>query len=226
MLYDADALQDCPPDYFNPEYWAQTGGLHGQAVEGKGSTYFVRHGDDAWALRHYCRGGLIARFVRDSYLWLGLERTRPWCEWHVLARLSEQGLPVPKPVAAQVRRRGWRYRADLIMQRIDQASTWQEEMLQGTLETADWLGLGKMIRRFHDAGLYHHDLNVNNILRQQDGSLYLIDFDRARLRRHGSWKQANLSRLRRSIDKLCGKQPGVAFSERCWDQLLQGYAAL
>ena len=45
---------------------------------------------------------------------------------------------------------------------------------------------GEQIRRMHDAGIAHSDLNLRNLLVSADGgagpfSLHLIDFDRARL---------------------------------------------
>lgn len=224
ILHDADAVSDFPPQYFDPEHWRENGGYEGEAEEGKGSTVFVRHEGQSWAMRHYCRGGGMALLFRDIYLWLGLQRTRPWREWYLLAKLHEQGLPVPAPIAARVVRSRFVYRADLVMQKIENARIWQDYMREDALRATDWQALGRFLRRFHDAGLYHHDLNIRNIMRTGDGELYLIDFDQARLRSSGSaWKRQNLERLHRSIDKLQRQGIDLHFSEPSWRQMLQGY---
>ena len=222
-IHDADAAADFPPQYFDPEYWKDAGGFEGTAEEGKGSTVFLRHGDQRWAMRHYCRGGGMGWFIRDAYLWLGLRRTRPWQEWHLLADLKQKGLPVPAPIAARVTRSRFIYRADLVMQRIENARIWQEWMLEGSLEAADWQALGKVIHAFHDASVFHNDLNIRNIMRTEDGEIYLIDFDLARLRSGHLWKRQNLDRLHRSIEKKQNQGVNLHFSKPCWRQLLQGY---
>lgn len=223
ILHDADAVADFPPQFFDLDYWQESGGYEASAGQGKGHTIFVRHEHQYWTVRHYCRGGAVGWFIRDAYLWLGLERSRPWREWHLLADLSQQGLPVPVPVAARVTRHRFVYTADLVMQTIENARMWQDCMHEGSLDAADWQALGRLIRSFHDAGIFHHDLNIRNILRQEDGQLYLIDFDMARLRAGTVWKRWNLDRLHRSIAKLEKRGANLHFSEACWRQLLQGY---
>ena len=48
-----------------------------------------------------------------------------------------------------------------------------------------WQKTGACIRRFHDFGVIHADLNARNILVDGRQRVFLIDFDRARIRR---WK--------------------------------------
>jgi 3-deoxy-D-manno-octulosonic acid kinase len=224
ILHDADVAADFPPQFFEAAYWQQNGSYEGQAEEGKGTTIFVRDGEQSWAMRHYHRGGAVAWFLRDSYLWCGLNRSRPWREWHLLADLHQQGLPVPAPIAAQVVRSRFVYRADLVMSRIEHANVWMDWMRRDALSAQDWQALGQTLRRFHNADVYHHDLNINNILRTQEGEIYLIDFDKARIRNGGGyWKRQNLDRLQRSIDKQLGKGIELHFNESCWRQMLQGY---
>src|SRR5512145_1497437 len=82
---------------------------------GRGTVAFVRNASgDAWVLRHYRRGGFVAKLRDDAYLWTGQSRTRSFAEWRLLRRLRDWGLPVPKPVAARYLRDGLSYRADLI----------------------------------------------------------------------------------------------------------------
>ncbi len=224
IIHDADVVADFPPQHFDPDYWRDRGAYEGEAEQGKGTTVFLREGGQSWAMRHYHRGGAVAWFVRDAYLWTGLKRTRPWREFQLLAHLTELGLPVPAPVAARAVRSRFVYRADLVMQRIENARVWQDWMRNDQLQAQDWQDLGQTLRRFHDAGVCHHDLNINNIMRTEEGAIYLIDFDRSRIRKGGElWKRQNLDRLMRSINKQQDKGVDLHFGEPSWRQLLQGY---
>ena len=64
-----------------------------------------------------------------------------------------------------------------------------------------------MIRRFHNEGLDHVDLNARNILIDDRDMPWLIDLDRCRLRDPGRWQTGNLARLERSLEKFA---PGQA----------------
>ncbi len=159
-----------------------------------------------WVLRPYRRGGLIATLSHSRYLWTGLERTRAFREMRLTASLFSQGLPVPRPIAACVTRHGLTYEAALITQRIPGARALADWLNDASLpdETLNHVlaSVGRMIRRFHDHGLDHVDLNARNILIDTPGTPWLIDLDRCRLRRPGKWREANLQRLERSMRKF------------------------
>ena len=53
--------------------------------------------------------------------------------------------------------------------------------------------------------------------------MYLIDFDRGRLQKPGLWCDANLVRLRRSLEKVTYALPPERFTEADWHGLLDGY---
>jgi 3-deoxy-D-manno-octulosonic acid kinase len=57
----------------------------------------------------------------------------------------------------------------------------------------------------------------------QGDSVYLIDFDRGCLRKPGLWCDANLVRLRRSLEKVTYGLPAEHFTEADWHGLLDGY---
>jgi 3-deoxy-D-manno-octulosonic acid kinase len=86
-----------------------------------------------------------------------------------------------------------------------------------------WQVIGETLREFHDHGVDHSDLNVRNILIDDDGCVFLIDFDKGRLRGPGSWKAANLNRLQRSLRKTA-LETGVPYDEEAWRRLEAGYA--
>jgi len=91
-----------------------------------------------------------------------------------------------------------------------------------------WQAVGKTVRSFHDAGVYHADLNCFNIL-LRDEKVFLIDFDKALFysgAKNGSgarWKVRNLERLKRSIHKVYSldRNPDIAEG---WAALCAAYA--
>jgi 3-deoxy-D-manno-octulosonic acid kinase len=56
--------------------------------------------------------------------------------------------------------------------------------------------------------------------------VFLIDFDRGSLRKPGFWKDDNLVRLRRSLEKITWGLPHERFTEDDWHGLLDGYQQL
>jgi 3-deoxy-D-manno-octulosonic acid kinase len=224
FLCDAARRAELTGDHFDPAWWRRRGAEVGVA-SGRGQVYFVRAGNEVWALRHYRRGGWIARFVADSYLWSGVRRTRPWREWHVLRRLRELGLPVPEPVAARVTRHGVVYCGDLITRRIEGATTLAQVLQTRSLGRDDWGRIGGLLRRFRDAGLRHDDINASNILIDAAGAFHLVDFDKACLTAPGAWCRRNLARLRRSLQKHLERNPRFAFDVGAWEAVLECYGA-
>jgi len=230
VLYDADQLSDIEPMMFDPLALQQAGLVQGSA-EGRGTTHFIELSGKSCVLRHYRRGGL-ARLLGDCYLRCNLSQTRAWREWHLLASLTAQGLPVPQPVAAQVITHGLFYRADLIMQRLNGTRSLSQALENAAaLSEKQWEAIGQCIRRFHDAGVYHADLNAHNILLGAEERVWLIDFDRGEIRLPAdNWQQANLARLRRSLDKLSTLQwnsHGVFhFTDTDWQKLMLGWGSV
>lgn len=209
LLYDPRRADSPPgmtpspmgPRTFDPQAWRDAGRVTGEAP-GRGASLFLDAGAGReWVLRPYRRGGLIARLSARRYLWTGLERTRAFRELRLTADLHQRGLPVPAPVAAAVTRHGLTYEAALITERIPGARALASRLETAKADEALLRRVGTTIRRFHDAGLDHVDLNVRNLLVDEDGAVWLIDLDRCRLRPKGAWQAANLARLARSLAK-------------------------
>lgn len=222
ILYDAAQIAKPSDDIFDPHKLAAAGFLVGKAL-GRGEAYFFQHEGSEWVLRHYRRGGLVAKFFSDHYLGMNPDHSRSWREWRLLAALYAQGLPVPRPVAASVTPRFGVYRADLITERLADTRTLTDLLKKAPQPEAVWLFVGRCIRRFHEANVFHADLNANNILLDGQGRVYLIDFDRGFFRRPGPWKESNLARLLRSLKKNQNRLPGFHFNNGDWPLLLQGY---
>lgn len=174
------------------------------AGSGRGAAWFVQGAYGQGVLRHYRRGGAAAHISRDRYLWLGESRVRSVAEFRLLQSLRRQGLPVPAPVLAGYWRSGPCYRAGILVERIAGARSLADS-LASPPDASAWQAVGRMLARFHAAGLDHADLNAHNILFDAGGRPWLIDLDRG-LRRSGvgPWAKANLRRLARSLAKLSG----------------------
>jgi 3-deoxy-D-manno-octulosonic acid kinase len=225
ILYDGSRLDHADARLFDAAHWP--GAV--AATSGRGATWFIdwrRPGQpsQSWVLRHYRRGGIVGRFVRDRYLWLGESRTRAFREWHLLRWACAAGLPCPQPVAARVQRSGPSYTADLITARLPGVTSLSDRIRQAALRPADWGRIGACIRRFHDAGVWHADLNAHNVQLADGEQVYLLDFDRGERRDlQRGWQQSNLERLHRSLEKI--SQRGAAhFDAGSWAALLDGYA--
>ncbi len=173
-------------------------------------------------MRHYRRGGLIAKLSQDSYLWAGAARTRSFAEWRLLAELRRRGLPVPALIAARYVRGLFTYRADLITELLPGTRTLTDTITGRDLSEAGWRAVGRTVGAFHREGVHHADLNANNIL--------LADRFRPRFmcstsiaagsKSRGAWEQAVLARLRRSLEKIKGQRADVRFGEQQWQWLM------
>jgi 3-deoxy-D-manno-octulosonic acid kinase len=224
IVYDADRIQHPQAQIFDVDFWKAQGCVVGAAV-GRGSAWFLQAPFGAAVLREYLRGGWPGRFIRDRYFFTGWSRSRPVAEFDMLVELHRLGLPVPRPLAALTRRRGLFYRGCLLTERIPGARTVADLMAERSADDAFWARIGAGIRRFHDHGVVHADLNARNILIDERDTVFLIDFDRAR-RAPGANARfaANLGRLRRSFDKLW-PESGRGRLDDCWTSLEQGYVA-
>lgn len=229
FLFNFDRAFEGQMDFFNPDFWRKQHRIEGVA-KGRGTTYFLRTED--WfgvncALRHYYRGGLWGKFNKDRYRFVELADTRSFTEFHLLQRLYEAGLPVPKPIGARVRKGklGICYQADLLSEKIENAQD-LTVLLQGqTLPSETWRQIGKLIRRLHDLQICHTDLNAHNILVQQTENgqkCWLLDFDKCGEKSGDFWKTENLNRLHRSFVKEVSRMK-IRFNEQNWADLIAGY---
>lgn len=221
ILFDRARLGQAQPQWMTPGFWGDK--AEPVASGGRGSAWFVNAPFGDAVLRHYRRGGLVAKVNRDRYLWHGGEQTRSFLEYRLTERLLGMGLPVPAPLAAIYWRTGalW-YRAGLLLERLPGVRTFAELPQSG--DPLPWEAAGKMIARFHRNGLDHADLNLHNILHDRDGKTWLIDFDRSTIRvPDARWREANLHRLHRSFLKIRGAGDSAA-ADADYARLRDGYA--
>lgn len=186
---------------------------------GRGTAWSVATESDRYVLRHYRRGGAVRHLLGDRYWFHDGDATRGFREFDLLARLRSENFAVPAPVAVEYRRQGPWYRADLLMRMIETGRSLHERLR--ARDSIDWQEIGRAIARLHRRGVWHADLNAHNALIDDATRVWIIDFDRARIRHAGgSWQSDNLERLARSLRKL----GHGALLPMAWPDLQRGYA--
>jgi 3-deoxy-D-manno-octulosonic acid kinase len=226
ILYDKLIINQISDDRFSANGWLHSEVLTGELGSGgRGNTLYVGNVPRQFVLRHFMRGGLVGKFNRDKYFWTGEEETRSFAEWRMLAKMAEHELRVPRPVAARYVRRGTFYTADIITVRIPGVRPLSQVITDAPQSEEFWKRLGAGIHHFHSVGVFHADMNAYNLQLDEEGELWMLDFDRGRLLRPGPWQQKTLERLHRSLQKIRKLNPKIHFTRVQWEALLEGYFA-
>lgn len=212
---DARSLFTAPTD---PAAVLATGSGRGQALRRP-----LDSGEGV--LRHYRRGGLMARLSKDRFIAQPTHDSRAMREYALLRLMRAWQLPVPAPVAARQSRSAWTYTADIVVAMIPGTRNVAECLSQSALDAAAWRTLGTAIRRLHDRQVFHSDLNCHNLLLDGQGQAWIVDFDKCAVRSGQEWKAANLERLLRSLRKEQTRRPGFHWQEERWADLLDGYGS-
>jgi hypothetical protein len=132
---------------------------------GRGGTRLVRATGHDVVVRLYRRGGLVAWVLHDTYFgW----RPRPFRELETLVTLQQHGASVVEVYGAAVH---WLlpgcYRGCLVTRYLAGSSTlweWVAGAPPPAVRARVFAQVGRAIRRLHDLGGQHPDLNLNNIL--------------------------------------------------------------
>src|SRR6187549_1269875 len=116
IVFDASRLRQADWSTFDHARYADAEPVDGEG--GRGSAWFVGTEAGPAVIKHYRRGGVMARISRDAYLWLGRAHVRSLREVTLLGEMHGAGLPVPVPLAAGWRRTGLLYCAALMTLRL------------------------------------------------------------------------------------------------------------
>ena len=218
IWYDDSILSDSPEQCCDPEYWQQQNKIIGSA-QGRGTTWFVALDKIDAALRHYRRGGLFGKLIKDHYIFTGWEKTRSYQEFQLLNTLIEAGVNVPKPIAAKAVKRTFCYQADLLSEKIPNARDLVAILQERPLSQDMYQKVGREIRKMHAAQVNHTDLNIHNILIDDKENVWIIDFDKCHQQKGDDWKQGNWDRLKRSFIKEVNKK-NIYWTSKEWNYLL------
>ncbi|WP_258240732.1 lipid IV(A) 3-deoxy-D-manno-octulosonic acid transferase [Pseudidiomarina homiensis] len=230
IWYRQDRFGEFSAAFFSADYWRQQGQIKGAAT-GRSTAWFIASQPTDMLLRHYYRGGLVGKLNKDRFKREPVAVSRAMAEFELLLKLSERGLPVPEPLAARyVKAPGWGYRADILVAVIPTAKDVFKLLGERHLREQEWNTLGQAIRLLHEHRVYHSDLNCHNLMLDEAGKAWIVDFDKCGFREPGDWAQANLARLLRSFNKELGKakeaKQDFHWQEaRDWPLLLAGYQA-
>ena len=193
--------------------------------KGRGTTWFLNTQGELGVncvLRHYRRGGLFGKIIKDHYFFNGIEHTRAFQEFNLLEKMHTWGLPVPRPIAIQIEKKYCCYRADIMIEKVENTRDLSQILRNRTLTDEQYQQIGKLIRQLHNHQVHHTDLNIHNILQDTSGQFWLIDFDKCYIQQGDSWKKHNLDRLLRSFHKEQNRL-NIHFSEQNWPALMNGY---
>lgn len=159
-------------------------------------------------VRALTRGGLLGKLVRR----VSWDSTRAESELVVSATAAERGASVAEVVAAITRSSGVGYLHGLVSRELvgarDLVAVLREG--RGAAREAALAAAGEAVRRLHEAGVDHVDLNLKNVLIDQEGRGVVIDLDRCRIEGGAlgeGARRANLLRLYRSWIKLGVAEP-------------------
>ena len=224
ILYDKAIINQISAERFTAGGWPHSEVLTGSLRSGgRGNTMFVGNIPRQFVLRHYRRGGLLGKVIRNSYVFAGEDLTRSFKEWRLLDKLATNNMNVPRPAAARFCRHGTFYTADLITVRIPDVISLSQYIATKDRGEAFWRSVGQAIWTFHEAGVYHADMNAYNVQVDKDGDIWMLDFDKGALKSPGPWQQETLGRLHRSLVKVLGLDPKLHFRAANWEELLEGY---
>ncbi|MGR3304087.1 MAG: lipopolysaccharide kinase InaA family protein [Candidatus Scalindua sp.] len=166
--------------------------------------------NESFVVREYWHGGLFRKILRDIF-WDSL---RPLRELSICEAAGKSGIKTSEVIAIVKNRiLGPVYKCRLVSKEITDAIDLMELLFnpeenklvvrkrQIINKTA------KAVKEMHDAGIYHADLHLKNILVQSAGgkvNVYIIDLDKSRQYEKISLhkRMKNIMRLDRSVEKM------------------------
>jgi len=174
---------------------------------GRGETYGVALGGRSAVVRHARHGGLLAPLLGDRF-W---GRPRFEREAALSLRLADGGVRTPAVLAGVKYAAGLGHRADVATEQVAGADLVElffgEQPLAGPARIGAIHALGRLVRRLHDLGWVHPDLQLRNIVVADPAgtapSAWLLDVDTCRpMRADADAERArNLARFYRSWAK-------------------------
>lgn len=167
--------------------------------------------NESFVVRDYWHGGLFGRILRD-FFW---DRLRPLKELSICEVASKSGVKTTEVIAIVKNKiMGPLYKCQLVSKEITCAIDLMVLLLKP--EKNQFIAqkrqiinkVAKAVKEMHDAGIYHADLHLKNILVQfaEGGEInvYIIDLDKSKQHEKISIykRMKNIIRLDRSVEKM------------------------
>ncbi|MEP9411993.1 MAG: hypothetical protein HRF42_11465 [Candidatus Brocadia sp.] len=170
-----------------------------------------KNSGERFIIRNYRHGGLLGKFFAGVFY----DINRPLNELHVNEVATLKDVPSAEVIAIAIRKLwGIFYKADFISREVSGAidiiqflKESSPEFIQKSKKPITF-ALARLIRNMHDAGIFHADLHLKNILLKGDTNgefnAYIIDLDKSAVVEELNIVQRmkNLLRLDRYIEKL------------------------
>ncbi len=152
-------------------------------------------------VKRYAHGGLLRSLTGGKFLNIGASRSRT--EFVMLERVRAMGINAPRPLV-YVTKGNLFYNTWLIMEELPhtrtlvEVSTNEPEILDGCMES-----LAPHLRTLVTNRVLHVDLHPGNVLLAKDGTLFIVDFDKAYMYRgtEAQLRELYLRRWRRAVIK-------------------------
>ncbi len=175
-------------------------------------------------IRRYRRGGVFRAVNKEKYF----SPYRPLDEIRICREAAARGVPVARAVGAIVEARPPFWLCSLATEEIKDVidlgeyALWlpaapTREIMAEKREIIE--AVGKAVRKMHDAGLYHADLQVKNIMVRRSTTgveVFFVDLDKSVIKDQISLKSRvrNLRRLNRSMMKMRLDPPPIDDDDR------------
>ncbi len=145
---------------------------------GRGNVQYVDlNGLGKVVIKSYCRGGLLGLLVRRYYLRLGQIRSKN--EFEMLEQVRSCGVQAPEPLL-YIYSGNLFYRTWLVTREVENKQTLLEVALRDEDRARESLQpLVDQIMCLVRNRIFHVDLHPGNVLLDQNGNTFLVDFDKA-----------------------------------------------
>jgi len=152
-------------------------------------------------IKHYRRGGILARFIEKTYLTCGKKRSQ--IEFEQMYKVRKLGVSTPEPIAYACKGRFF-YQTWLITAKIEHHLSMAELSRIAPDRTVTALKmLGSQLSILIDNGVMHADFHPGNVLVDDREQVFLVDFDKSTTSKADklTLKKRYLRRWNRSVSK-------------------------
>jgi len=153
------------------------------------------------AVKYYHRGGIVRHFIKKKYIKFG--KTRGQREYEILQKVRSLGISAPEPIAFAYHGHLF-YQAWLVTREIKQHQTLAElSMLNEERTRFVMKNVIEQVSTLIKKGILHVDLHPGNVIVDNKGKVYILDFDKGSIFSGNKNILTNryLSRWNRAIQK-------------------------